>query len=559
MLYADDKSRAALREDARKLIEGEWGREGQQLASSLIEHYSLVPDRLEDVGLFGNPRRIATWIPNRRYSQPSYHGRRGFGRRKFLSKFSPLWAKKEFPKYTVAALTFAGFLLRLLCARSDLWLDEIWSLQNLEHIHHAGEIFYAISQDNNHVLNSLWLYLVGAQAPPQIIRLQAVVLGSLTIPVAAKLALRAGQPAAIAAAALVAFGMIFVHYGSEARGYAGFLLMFFCAAEALENFCDNPRSAKSRVAFALATACGALFHLEMIEAAGVLVLATVSRIALRTNSLRAITIAGIDLGIAAGLGLVPALATVVAGALYKHTIQLGTAVPFSFHGLTEGLAGLSNATLGFTLNSSPGFTLAIAVIWCGLALFLVPADRRIVPAFALFLPPALASLARFPNVHIPRFHLIATLGLVLICAEIVAHLWQRRQMIFACALLSVILVGNAWQIQALLAHGRGDYRAMIALMEAEGAATYGSNMAAELSRTIRFYDRDFGGRLAEIGADDWCVAPPRWYILSDRPNEEAESRSFGPPGCTAVFELRQVLIPGPLSGLRLALFRRRGS
>jgi hypothetical protein len=76
---------------------------------------------------------------------------------------------------------------------------------------------------------------------------------------------------------------------------------------------------------------------------------------------------------------------------------------------------------------------------------------------------------------------------------------------------------------------------------------------------VRFCDRGFGRRLAKIGANDWCMAPPRWYILLDHPLEENEGRSFGPPGCTAVFERRQIMIPGPLSGLRLALYRRHGS
>lgn len=30
--------------------------------------------------------------------------------------------------WSILALTIAGFVLRLLCARGDLWLDEIWSI-----------------------------------------------------------------------------------------------------------------------------------------------------------------------------------------------------------------------------------------------------------------------------------------------------------------------------------------------------------------------------------------------------------------------------------------------
>src|SRR5580658_3326658 len=80
---------------------------------------------------------------------------RRFGRSLPLFKTTTLTAEDRFAVAAVAALTLAGLPLRLFCARGDLWLDEIWSLQSLEHISHSGEIFYAISQDNNHFLNSL--------------------------------------------------------------------------------------------------------------------------------------------------------------------------------------------------------------------------------------------------------------------------------------------------------------------------------------------------------------------------------------------------------------------
>ncbi len=145
----------------------------------------------------------------------------------------------------VLGLTFVGLLLRLFCARGDLWLDEIWSLQNLANIHGIGDIFWGISQDNNHYLNSLWLWLVGPNAPPVLIRLEAVICGTLTIPIAARLCGRAGAAAGLAGAALTAGSDLFVHYGSEARGYAGLLLMIFVAAEALERFLESDPASRN--------------------------------------------------------------------------------------------------------------------------------------------------------------------------------------------------------------------------------------------------------------------------------------------------------------------------
>lgn len=64
----------------------------------------------------------------------------------------------------IAAATLIGLTLRILGARGDLWLDEIWTLKLLEHVGSPGEIFWNLAHDNNHPLNSLYLYFVGADA-----------------------------------------------------------------------------------------------------------------------------------------------------------------------------------------------------------------------------------------------------------------------------------------------------------------------------------------------------------------------------------------------------------
>jgi hypothetical protein len=454
----------------------------------------------------------------------------------------------------IGALTIAGFLLRLFAARGDLWLDEIWSIQNLQHIGNVGEIFWGISDDNNHLLNSLWLWIVGPDAPPIIIRLEAIVLGTCTIPVAAMLCARSGPIAALAGAALVAGSDLFVHYGSEARGYAGLILMIFIAADAIENYLDDPGDHRSRLVFGLAVAFGALFHLTMLIAAFTLIVATLARVWLRGRSPRGVAVAAIALGIPAVLGAVPALGFLLAGVVNTHKIQLGVQVPFTFarlgHGLTTVFAAIFGLPYGLPLWLGAGG----AVVLTALAVFLLAPERRILPLACLLLPPGLACLLRLPNVHIARFHLIVAVGLVILFAEAIAKLWSLRQTRLVLAIGFLVALGNGVHDAELLALGRGDYERVVARMEGAGPATYGSNMPAEVGRTVRFYDRRFGGRLAPVS--DWCAKSPDWFILSDDPAGETAHRSFGPPRCAAPFDLDSVMQPAPLSGLRLALYRR---
>lgn len=465
--------------------------------------------------------------------------------------------------FAVLALTLAGLLLRLAAARGDLWLDEIWSLQNLEKLHGVGGIFLGISEDNNHYLNSLWLWLVGPNAPPLLIRLEAVICGTLTIPVAAVLCGRAGAAAGLAGAALTAGAALFVHYGSEARGYAGLILMIFIAAEALERFLETFATGKtgmSRLAFGGAVALGALFHLTMLPAAVALVIATLLRLYLRgTPFLRSLS-AAIDLAIPAILGAVPALVCLILGAMNVHKFQLGLQVPFSIERLVQGLATLDAATLGLPYDW-PSWTLVfVTAVLVLTACVVIRKDQRVLPLAVLLLPPIIGALVHMPNVHIARFYLVSALGFVLLVAAVFALLWQKRRFGLAILLVLELAIGNGFNLAPLLTRGRGDYQSVIKRMEAEGQATYTSNMEAEVNRIVRFYDMRLdgnpGGHLVQANSADWCSAPPDWFILSDDPAGEAPRRAFGRGPCGAVYALKMTMQPAPLSGLRWALYRR---
>jgi hypothetical protein len=192
------------------------------------------------------------------------------------------------------------------------------------------------------------------------------------------------------------------------------------------------------------------------------------------------------------------LGFIVAGVIVTHKIQLGVQVPFTFERLARGLTTLYEATLGLPYDLPLWLGVGVAIILTGLALWFVAPERGILPLACLLLPPALAILV---TLHVAR----------------------------------------------------GDYQKVVARMESAGPASYGSNMAAEVGRTVLFYDARFGGKLTQV--TDWCRAPPEWFILSDDPAHEAARRSFGPPQCAAPYVIDMVMVPAPLSGLRFALYR----
>lgn len=453
----------------------------------------------------------------------------------------------------VAGLTVLGLLLRLACAHGDLWLDEIWSLRNLQHLKNAGDVLWRLPNDNNHLLNSLWLWFVGPDAPTVLIRLELIVVGTLTVPVAAKFCGRSGPAAALTGAALAAGGAIFVQYGSEARGYAGLLLMIFVAAEALENILDAP-TPRTRLSFAGAIAIGALFHLTMLAAAATLIAATLLRLAYRGRPPREVVIAGLDLALLGVLGAVPALGLLAASVVNTHLLQAGAQTPFSLAALGHSLVTLYAATLGLPYD----LPLSLALLLCaGLtfaAVVFVASERVILPLTCLLLPPFMATLVQAPNVQYARFYLIGVLGLVSLTSNVIAKLWDERRMLGVVLFGFLLALGNFIHVQKLFVFGRGDIRPLVARMEGHGPVRFATNMPVEVWVSLNFYDPR--GMLREVLTSDWCMQPPDWFVLSDQPAAEVPTATYGPPRCRTRYDLDMTIPRAPLSGLRFALYRR---
>ena len=86
------------------------------------------------------------------------------------------------PAIAMCGLLIVSAGLRLLAARGDLWLDELWSLSFARQMTSPLDVWTAIHHDNNHPLNTLYLFVVvhlaGAHASPMLFRLLSLVSGA---------------------------------------------------------------------------------------------------------------------------------------------------------------------------------------------------------------------------------------------------------------------------------------------------------------------------------------------------------------------------------------------
>jgi hypothetical protein len=459
--------------------------------------------------------------------------------------------------------TLLGLALRLRAAHGDLWLDEIWTLLLLERAKTIGDVFIGVHHDNNHFLNSAWLWLVGPDAPTTLMRLPAIVFGALAILTAAALGRRFCDAAGVIAAVLIAVSYFFVHYSSEARGYSGMILAILVAYNALEGMLANEETIANRIVFAVAICFGTFSHLTMVEATGVLCLAAWARLTPGDVSLKASLQSAVPIFIIGGLATIPAVVCFVVGAL-SPDFHVGYQEPFTFGMLAQGLADMARSTLGFP-RAFPDLVVVIATAILALAsLALVPAHRRWFPALAVFALPILHAAFGLPNQFNARFHLTSAVGLIVLSGDSLAVLWRRKHGPQAIAALAIGLFAAAqsFELAQFFGSGRGAYKEAIKAMSERGPVTYSIDPAGLRLGTrsvLGYHAAGLGMEAKAISEEAWCESAPNWLILANMPNSTPvlpQRKTAGPANCQATFLRDRTFDAWGLSGVDWTLYHR---
>ncbi len=470
----------------------------------------------------------------------------------------------------IGLITLGGVALRILGARGDLWLDEIWSLTLLENAHSVADVFLGVHHLNNHILNSLWLYLVGPDAPFLLIRAPAILFGGLSILVAAAIGRRRSPAAAVITSFFFATSYFFVNYGSEARGYSGMILAILSGYWAVLAMFDEAPGIWPYVVFGLAACLGALSHLTMIEATGVLCL-TVLWISVerREKLIRSLE----RLALVSVIALLASLPAVGCFFYWKqfHDFETGGITPFEFTHMRLGLFNMTFGTLGLPNWADPVFLGAVVIAVAVFGFAIAPPMRRCFPALAIFALPAFHALARLPSQFYARFHLTTAIGLGLLWSEVAVFLWTRNYRLWAIALMSFFASHQAAYVSEFLWNGRGEPSAIVRTMTEHGPARYdfllSGNQSTEnhdsiidVAWVVNFYARRLSAQATLVSIATWCAKPPDWLIdeSNDAP-QPGQIKSAGPNECRANFRFVQMLNGTGYSFEPWVLYRRVGT
>ena len=463
------------------------------------------------------------------------------------------------PAAIALPILLAALAIRIIAARGELWLDEIWSLHLIDQIK-AGIVLPSLATDNNHYLNTLYLALVGPDAPPLAQRALSIMLGTAAVAVAGWLQRPRGAVAMIAAMTLFALVFPLVDLGSEARGYAGMSLAALLSIAAAERAMAR-RDGRSALLLGVMNVTGVLFQplmLGMIGGQGIWALwvAWHDSHNIRTTYERVRDLFAWTVRLLIPVVVVIGIAVHFGGNGYA----LGGVQDFGPLRMLGGIALNLRLVLGLP-DATPNalvLVIALALIALAAALRRPQGDRRLSLYLAvMFAMPTAMFLARLPNTDIPRYYLVSDICFLLLVADLCAELWARGGglRVLSPVLIVAMLIGNLVEAERLIRLGRGDVTHMLSVIAREGAGPITSNADLRDRPVIKFFLNQLQMQGPFVDFDDVCKTPPRWILTSDLHSVLPDETTIGGPDCSLTFKRVETYGFWGLSGFPWTLYR----
>ena len=461
--------------------------------------------------------------------------------------------------WIAVGIVISALLVRVAAALGDLWLDEIWSIGLATRA--AGPIdILRIAHDNNHPLNTLWLWLLGVGRATFIYRLPSVVAGTAAVVVAGLLGRRKGRAEMLAAMVLVGGSFLLIQYTTEARGYSLGYMFVLLALLALEHHLDDSKALWATALFNLALLMAFLSHFSTLTAYAAMGIWWLVVMWRRRPGLGPLIRDGL------ALHALPLAATMALYLGFIRHMKIGG-------GPVTGILDVVRETAALALGwphtgwlGTLGAALAGVILISGLGLLAIRKDDRwVLYSLGIVVFPALALLLRQPFYVAPRYFIVGTVLFFLLVSELVGEMWRRGapgRVAYVCVLV-VFVLSNGIQSLDLLRYGRGQYRQAIQFI-----------LGATETRPVQISsDYDFRNQMVldyywhTLSVEDQFVytpfavsldTGPEWVILHRIGDREAEPPQLNEWG-DYLYEKQRVFRSSRLSGASWFVYRKLGS
>lgn len=436
-------------------------------------------------------------------------------------------------------------LLRVAASRGDFWLDEIWSWTFARQAASALDIFTRFPHDNNHILNTLFLYFLGDQRHWIVYRIPSVLAGVGTVILAGLIGRQTSRLAALTAMLLTGGSFLLVLYDSEARGY-GLVIFFALLSLYVVDQYTRRSSWALAVTFALAAVLGLLSHLTYVHGYVGILVWSVYRFATPWRGWRGFLV---DLARCHALPLAALLALYFG---YVRRMNVGGGPPYS---LVDVLVSTLSLTVGGPETGRAavvvGLLAGLVVLVSLVALVRGQRDQLLLFGTAILLSPTLLLLADRPPALFPRYFLVPIALFLLLLSRFLGGIYRRglAGKLGYFVLLLAFLCANGVHIAGLLQRGRGHYLDALRYMGGHTSSpvvSIGSDHDFRNSMVVNFYTRYLPAHKHAVYYDraSWPAGGSEWFLI------HSQSPGHVPPVAIVAHGARYRLVKDyPFAGL----------
>jgi hypothetical protein len=435
----------------------------------------------------------------------------------------------------LAAVFVLAMLCRLPCLRAELWFDEVWSWEFARTAATPWQIFFGPDHhhDNNHKLNTLYLYFVPDGLPFPCYRLHSFVAGLAAVLLAFRAAARRSAAAGLLAALFVAVNYWLVLCSAEARGYALAVAFALAAFDGLQRYLrDGGRWHLAQ--FWAGVILGFLAHLTFLHAYLALGVWTVYHCA-RNRATK-----GNELLQLARIHAIPAGFVALLFVVDVRGMQIGGAPTTS---ITDVLGRLLCFDLGMPFT--PVFAvvaavLAAAVLVRGVEMLRGEGDDSwVFFATAIVGAPLMLLLAR-PAFVYERYLFLPSLFFLVLLGYVLADLARYVSFGTVAAVVAVlgITAGNLLEIESFVAGGgRGRFLEALRHIDAESGegdvtvAGYSGDHDLRAPKMFAFYGPYVNPRrrFVYVRIGELAAHPADWYLVQRPDRDEPPAPEFELP------------------------------
>lgn len=416
----------------------------------------------------------------------------------------------------MGAIILSALILRVYCATDQFWMDEIWSL-NFAFDSSSWINIFKIKHDNNHILNTLYLWFVGEQNHWIYYRLLSILTGTAVIALLFFVTIGKNSVEKLFCLILGAVSYPLILYASEARGYSPAAAAGLCAYILLSRY-EHKRNFTNLSLFWLAIILGMLAHITVVYLLLALIIKSIMDYHLENRRPASLALHLVS------IYLVPCLFLCGYYFFIINNLFIAGGPEINFFETIRHTLFLASGFPDYPGSDLLAVAALMVVFVSGLYLLMKNnPSQSIFFLNILFLAPFAVLVIKPPSFLHFRYFLICLPFFFILTAHVLYRLYVHSLYGKALTLIALVLFcsGNAGRVYNLISVGRGDYQGALSYMYEKttgNVITIGSDHDLGSAMVLSFYSRFLSSdkKIKYYKINEWPESGPEWVLIQSQ-------------------------------------------